>query len=101
MSASVTAAGEKKYYFKSELKPSPSADGSIATVYHEIDKRDSDKANHRRRRKVILANGRVAKDLDVHLGAEGHGNVGKLHAPPPPEPDDRMTIRVGLKQPFT
>lgn len=104
MKGSVTAPGEREPYFTSEVKPSVQRDdGTISTDYQEIDKRDPDKSKRRRVHKVMAANGRVKKHYDGPLGGEGHGGaIGvEIHPASPPPPDDPMTIRVAVKQPFT
>jgi hypothetical protein len=98
--ATITYAGEKKPRFISEAKSSKSADGSTAIVYTEYDKRDPNKQNRRRRKQVTLADGTVAKNIDVPLGDIGHGDVGEMIYPPaPPIEGDPMTIRASIKHP--
>ena len=100
LKATIKNAGEKKPSFISEAKSSKSADGSTAIVYTEYDKRDPNKQNRRRRKKVTLADGTVAKNIDVPLGDIGHGNVGEMIYPPaPPIEGDPMMMRVSIKQP--
>jgi hypothetical protein len=62
-----------------KLGPSLSRDGSVAMVSEERDRRDPDKQYHRYRKKVVKADGRVVKDVDVSLiSNRGHGNAGVL-----------------------
>jgi len=83
--------------------PSVSADGTVATVFQTIDKRDPDKSQRRYRKKVIKANGLVVKDVDVALSNQGgHGNAGILRDLPPREvPGDPMYVTLAVKQPST
>ena len=92
-----------KVSFRSEMKPSVSSDGTIATVYREYDRRDPDKSQRRYIERVTKANGVVVKAVDGYLTNQDlHGNAGFLQDPPSrPVPGDPMTLRVGLRQPGT
>jgi hypothetical protein len=102
MKAAVLDGNTGKVTFSSEMKPSVSADGTIATVYTEYDRRDPDKSQRRYIKKVTKA-GVVTKSVDGYLTNQGlHGDVGFVQDPPSrPVPGDPMTIRVGLRQPGT
>jgi hypothetical protein len=86
---------------KAKLGPSPSADGSIATVFQEVDRRDEDKSQHRYRKKVVRADGLVIKDVDVLLSNQaGHGNAGILHDPVSRDPPgDPLHVKLDFKPP--
>jgi len=103
MKAEVREGSTGKVTFSSEMKPSVSADGTIATVYTEYDRRDPDKSQRRYIKKVTKASGVVAKAVDGYLTNQGlHRNAGFVKDPPSrPVPGDPMTIRVGLRQPGT
>ena len=103
MKAGVTHAGASRPAFTSELKASRSADGTVATVYTEFDRRDPDKLQHRYIKKVTAGSGQVLKDVDGFLTNQAlHGNTGVMRdAPSRPVPGDPMTIRVGMRQPTT
>lgn len=94
----ITHAGETKPYFDSSMKPSKSADGTTSMVWQEFDRSDPKKQHHRYRKKVVKADGTVAKDVDVALTSnEGHGNVGRLkHPPPPSNPGNPMRIKLDV-----
>ncbi len=90
---------EKKPGFSSELKRGVSADGRVATVLTEFDRRDPDKSQRRYVKRVITAGGHVAKNVDGFLINQGlHGDVGRVQDPPaPPIQGDPMTVRAGVR----
>jgi hypothetical protein len=83
------------------LKPSLSKDGTMATVYQEIDKLSPEPQHHRYVKKVTNAHGVVVKDVDVALGSgEGHGNAGVLKdAPTPTISGDPLRVSLAFKSP--
>ena len=84
-----------------KLGPSVSKDGSIATRFQERDRRDEDKTQHRYRKKVIRADGFVAKDVDALLtNQSAHGNVGTMRDPESREPPgDPLHVKLDWNQP--
>lgn len=90
-------AGKKGVAHDVTLKPDRSHDGTIATVFQEIDKLDPDKEFHRRRKRVINSRGIVIKDVDVAFSSnEGHGAVGTVkHEKPREIPGDPLRVTLG------
>lgn len=82
-----------------KLTPSVSADGTVATVFQERDRRDPDKSQRRYRKKVRRADGVVVKDVDVFLENQaGHGPAGTLRDPESrPVPGDPMHVKTRLQ----
>lgn len=99
MRVQIRHAGRKGVGQDVTLRPDQSHDGTIATVFQEIDKLDHDPQFHRYRKKVTNSRGTVVKDVDVALASgEGHGDAGTVkHNEPRPIPGDPLRVTLGHK----